>query len=106
MYFWNCLIYKFFTVISFFLVAQTVKNPPAMGNQRPGFNPWVSKIPWRRAWQPTPIFLPGEPHGQRSLAGHSPWGHKELDMTEQLTHTNLESKYSAICPNREPAAQV
>ena len=50
----------------------------------PGFDPWVGKIPWRRAWQPTPVFLPGESHGQRNLAGYSPWGHKELDMTEQL----------------------
>ena len=47
---------------------------------------WV-KIPWRRAWQPTPVFVPGEFHGQRSLAGCSPWGHNELDITEQLTHT-------------------
>jgi len=38
------------------------------------FHPWVGKIPWRRAWQPTPVFLPGESHGQRSLAGYSPWG--------------------------------
>ena len=37
-----------------------------------GFNPWVGKIPWRRAWQPTPIFLPGEYHGQRNLVGYSP----------------------------------
>ena len=42
---------------------------------------------WRRKWQPTPVFLPGEPHGQRSLAGYSPWTHKELDMTEQLTES-------------------
>ena len=41
---------------------------------------------WRREWLPTPVFLPGESHGQRSLVGYSPWGHKELDMTEQLTH--------------------
>jgi len=48
-----------------------------------GFNLWVGKIPWRRAWQPIPIFLPGESHGQRSLAGcNGPRGHKELDMTE------------------------
>ena len=46
------------------------------------FNPWVWKIPWRRAWQPTPAFLPGKPHGQKSLAGYSPWGQKESDMTE------------------------
>ena len=46
------------------------------------FGPWVGKIPWRRAWQPTPVFLPGEPHGQRSMAGYSLWGCKESDMTE------------------------
>ena len=50
--------------------------------KRPWFDPWVEQIPWRRAWQPTPVFLPGESHGQRSLVGYSPWGHKELDMTE------------------------
>ena len=41
--------------------------------------PWVRKIPWRRKWQPTPVFLPGKSHGQRSLAGYSLWGHKESD---------------------------
>ena len=54
---------------------------------RLGLDPWVRKIRWRRAWKPTPVFLPGESHGQRSLVGYSPWGHKESDMTEQLTHT-------------------
>ena len=49
---------------------------------RPGFNPWNGKLPWRKEWKPTPIFLPGEFHGQRSLAGYSPRGSKELDMTE------------------------
>ena len=51
-------------------------------HERQGFYPWVGKIPWRRKWQPTPIFLPGEPHGERSLVGYSPWGHKESDTTE------------------------
>ena len=51
---------------------------------RPEFNPWVGKIPWRRKWQPTPVFWPGKSHGQRSLAGYSPQGRKELDMTERL----------------------
>ena len=46
-----------------------------------GQDPWVGKIPWRKAWQPNPVFLPGKSHGQRSLAGYSPWGHKELHMT-------------------------
>ena len=56
--------------------------------KRRRFDPWVGKIPWRRAWQPTPVFLPGESHGQRSLADYSPWGCKVLDVTQQLrTHT-------------------
>ena len=53
--------------------------------KRHGFDPWVGKIPWRREWQSTPIFLPGKFHGQRSLMGCSPWSWKELDMTEWLT---------------------
>ena len=53
--------------------------------RRHGFNPWVGKIPWRRAWQPTPVFLSGRSHGPRSLAGCSPWGRKELDTTEGLS---------------------
>ena len=69
------------------LVAQMVKNVPAMQETRVGFS-WVGKIPWRRKWQPTPVFFPGEFHGQRSLVGHRPLGHKELDTTEQLTHTH------------------
>ena len=48
------------------------------------FDPGVRKIPWRRKWQPTPVFLPGKSLIQRSLAGYSPWGCKESDMTEQL----------------------
>ena len=58
------------------LMAQMVKSPPA--KQGPRFNPWVEKMPWRRKWQPTPVFLPGEFQGQRSLAGSSPWGHKRV----------------------------
>ena len=52
-------------------------------------NPYalVVKIPWRTAWQPTPVFLPGESHGQRSLAGYGPVGHKESDTTEMTEHT-------------------
>ena len=53
-------------------------------HKRCRFDPWVRKIPWGKAWQPTPVFLPGEPHGQRSLAGYSPWGHKESDMTKVI----------------------
>ena len=57
--------------------SQTVN--PAMQDRR------VRKIPWRRKWQPTPVILPGEFHGQRRLAGYSPWGCKESGMTEQLS---------------------
>ena len=52
--------------------------------RRSGFDPWVRKIPWRREWQPSPVFLSGEFYGQRSLAGYSPWGCKGSDMTEWL----------------------
>ena len=67
-----------------------VKNLPECRRcKRQGFDPWVGKISWRRKWQPTPVFLPGKSHGQRTLTGYSPWGHKELDMTEQLNaHTH------------------
>ena len=51
---------------------------------RPGFDPWVGKIPWRRKWQSTAVLFPGESHGQRSLVGYSPWGCKESDTTERL----------------------
>ena len=57
-------------------MAQLVKNPPAIG--RPGFDPWVGKIPWRRERLPSPVFWPREFHG-------CPWGRKELDTTEQLS---------------------
>ena len=56
---------------------------------RPGFDPWVGKIPWRRKWQSTPALLPGKSHGQRSLVGYSPWGCKELDTTERLHFPSL-----------------
>ena len=53
--------------------------------RRPSFHPWIRRTPWRRAWQPTPVFLPGEAHGQRSLAGYSPRGRRESDTAERLT---------------------
>ena len=73
-----------------FPVAQRLKRLPEMretwvrslGCGRPGFDPWDGKIPWRRKWQPTPVFLPGESHGRRSLVGYCPQGHKESDTTE------------------------
>ena len=59
---------------------------------RPRFNSWVRKIPWRREWLPTPVFLPGELHGQRRLAGYTPWEHKESDTTESHTHTHTHTQ--------------
>ena len=55
--------------------------------RRHKFDPWVRKIPWRRKWQPTPVFFPEKSHGQKRLVGYSLWGHKELDMTEHDTQT-------------------
>ena len=59
-------------------------------------DPWVGKIRWRREWQPTPVFLPGEFHGQRSLVGYSPWGRKESDTTG-VTNTREMSKLNITC---------
>ena len=62
-----------------------IKNVPASERvirKRYGFNPWVGKILWKRAWQPTSRFLPGESHRQTNLAGCSPWSHKESYTTE------------------------
>ena len=62
-----------------------------------GFDPWVRKIPWRRAWQPTPVFLPGKSHRQSSLVGYSPWGRKQSDVTER-THVGACIPLLPFCP--------
>ena len=67
-----------------------VKNLPVMQETR--FDPWVEQIPWRREWQPTQV----KSHGQRSLVGYSPWGHKESDRTEQITNNTFFSFSSTI----------
>ena len=74
-----------------------VKYPPAMRET------WVrslgGRIPWRTAWQPTPGFLPGESHGQRSVVGYSPWVHRESDATEQLSmhaYTSINNKDTKV----------
>ena len=73
------------------LVDQWVKNLPAMQEiQEMQVLSLGWKIPWRRAWQPSPIFLPGESHGQRSLAGYGPWGHKESETTEVTEHAHTQ----------------
>ena len=67
-------------------------------HKRLGFNPWIGKIPWRKKWQPTPLFLPGESHRQRSLVGCRPFGCKELDMTERL-NTHAWQSAPILCPS-------
>ena len=62
----------------------------SLSNKRGGFDPWVVKIPWRRVWQPTTVFFPEESHGQRSLAGYSLQGCKELDMTEDACRGKVD----------------
>ena len=71
---------------------------------KPGLDPWDGKIPWRREWQPTAVFLPGEFRGQRSLAGYSPWGCKESDMTERfsVTHSLSSVSHHQIFPIPSP----
>ena len=74
------------------------KNPACQcrRHKRHGFDPWVGKIPWRRAWQPISILLPGEAHGQRSLAGYSQQGRKESDTTEVTYHAHMEMLINLI----------
>ena len=80
----NSLINSLFSVKSktSFLASFGIKN---LLWARPKFNPWVGKIPWRRKWHPTPVFLAVEFHRQRSLVEYSSWDRKELDMAEWLT---------------------
>ena len=78
-----------FNLLGFLLVVQLVKNLPAVQET------WVQSLdqedPLEKGMETTPVFLPGEFHGQRSLVGYSPWGHKELDTTERLMHNTLTS---------------
>ena len=64
--------------------------------QETWFNPCVGKIPWKREWLPTPVFLPGEFHKQRRLAGYCPWGHKDSDTIERLTLTFLTCEMESL----------
>ena len=63
--------------------------PTKAGGTRCWFNPWVGKIPWNRKWQLTPVFLPGKAHGQRSLAGYSPWGCKSQTLLSNCPATTV-----------------
>ena len=72
-----------------------------VAQMRPRFDPWVTKIPWRRNWQPTPVSLPGESQGQRSLVSYSPRGRKESDTTERLGDEVLSE--TAAWPDVSPS---
>ena len=78
--------------------SSVVKNPPNAGGGGVGvgFNPLVRKIPWRRKWPSTPVFLPGKSHGQRSLAGHSPWGRKSWPWLKNNKCWIKSSLYSNV----------
>ena len=87
-------------VLIFFPGGSLVKNLPA-GDIK-GVDPCVRKIPYRRKWQSTPVYLPGKSHGQRILAGYSPWGPKESDMTEHAhttTHAYLVTSWIHTDPH-------
>ena len=74
-----------------------VKNLPAnTSDAGDGFDPWIGKIPWRRKWQPTPVFLPAESHGQRNLVGYRPWGHKESDRTEHARTRQFKINFEKV----------
>ena len=80
-------------------VVLVVKNPPAnAGDVRHRFDPWGGKIPQRRAWKPTPVFLPGESHGQRSLEGYSTWGHRIRHDWSDLASRNRKTMWTwSLC---------
>ena len=68
------------------------------GHKRCEFNPWAGKIPWRRAWEPTPVFLPEESHGQRSLAGYSLWDRKEsASLAQRFPASSVLAREGAGC---------
>ena len=71
-----------------------IKNLPVV--QETGFDPWVGKIPWRRKWQPVPILLPGKSHGQRILAGYSPWGRERVRHKLAAKQNNKQARYLCI----------
>ena len=75
----------------------------------PGFDPWVGNIPWRRKWQPTPVSLPGESRGRRSLVGYGPQGHKESDTTKRLQFSYTignSSQYSVVINGKRMCKRV
>ena len=86
-------------MVSGFPVALVVKKLPAdaaEARDSAGSGPGSGRFPWRRKRRPTLVFWPGESHGQRGLAGYSPWGHKESDMTEVIYHAQIDDLSQVI----------
>ena len=73
--------------------------------RRPGFDPWVRKIPWRREWLPSPVFLPGESHGQRNLGDYCPWDHKRVIYTS-ATNTHTHNLFRSLLQGYAPMPQL
>ena len=84
-------------------MAQRLKCLPAMWETRVRSLGWED--PWRRKWQPTPVFLPGESHGRRSLVGYSPQGRKKSDTTERL-HFHFHFHYAISIPQRDETTHL
>ena len=84
-----------------FSVCASGKEPTCQWRRckRHWFDPWVEKSPWRRAWQPTPVFLPEEFYGQRNPVGYSSWGCKELNTTEVTLHACTQVSIRMSCPS-------
>ena len=106
---YNCQIYL--ELASW--VALVVNKPRAIAGdiRDTGFDPWVGKIPWRRAWQPTLVFLPGEPHGERGLVCYSAWGLTVRNNWRDLAYTHLNIKIICFEPQLiygmvSPAASI
>ena len=95
-YFFKVLKLIFIGVLLLWWLSGKESACQCRSHRRYGFDSWIRKIPWRREWPPTPVLLPEKFHGQRSLAGYSPWGCKELDTTEQLS-TNAHSCFTMLC---------
>ena len=91
-----------------YIYDSVVKNPPANAGEQ-GFDPWVRKIPWRRKWQPTPVFVPGKSHRQKILAGYSPWGCKRVKrdlVTEQQQCIYVDSNLPTHHPSSLPLESI
>ena len=97
----NCYNYYYLVLIMGLPGGLAGKEPTyqCKSCKRHKFSPWVGKIPWRRKWQPTLVFLPGKFHGQRRLVSYSLWGRKESDINEDMcVHTHMcSTKHLCVC---------